>query len=61
MIGLIAAVTVEIAGEAVVDVPSGILAAGAFLLLYRFHAKLTVLYVVLGCGITGALLRLTVL
>lgn len=61
VIGLIAAVTVEIAGEAVVDVPSGILAAGAFLLLYRFHAKLTVLYVVLGCGIIGALLRLTVL
>jgi chromate transporter len=61
VIGLIAAVTVEIVREAVVDVPSAILAAGAFLVLYRFHAKLALLYVVLGCGLIGSLLQLTVL
>ena len=34
MIGLIAAVTVEILEESVVDVPTAILAAGAFAALY---------------------------
>ncbi len=61
VIGLIAAVAVELLKTAVVDVASAILAAGAFALLYRFHAKLTVLYVVLGCGAMGALLQLTLL
>ena len=61
VIGLIAAVTVEIVKESVVDVPSAILAAGAFLVLYRFHAKLVLLCVVLGCGLIGSLLQLTVL
>jgi chromate transporter len=61
VIGLIAAVTVEILRDSVVDVPSGLLAAGAFAVLYRFHGKLTVLFVVLGCGLVGAALRLTVL
>jgi hypothetical protein len=42
-------------------VPSAILAAGAFAALYRFPGKLTVLYVVLGCGAIGAVLQLTVL
>jgi chromate transporter len=61
VIGLIGAVTVEILDHAVVDVPSAILAAGAFCALYRYHGKLTVLFVVLGCGAIGAALQLTVL
>ena len=36
-----------------------LLAIGAFLALNRWHGKLTVLYVVLGCGAIGALLQLT--
>jgi chromate transporter len=60
VIGLIAAVTVEILDASVVDVPTAILAVGAFLVLMRYHAKLTVLYVVLGCGAIGGLLQLTV-
>jgi len=61
VIGLIAAVTVEIVKAGVVDVPSALIAIAAFLALYRFHSKLTVLYVMLGCGAIGALLQLTVL
>ena len=60
VIGLIAAVAVEIIETSVVDVPTGLLAVGAFLVLNRWHGKLTVLYVVLGCGIIGAALQLTV-
>jgi hypothetical protein len=44
-----------------VDAPTAFLAAGAFVVLYRFQAKLTVLFVVLGCGLIGAGLQLTVL
>jgi chromate transporter len=61
VIGLIAAVTVEIVDTSVVDVYTAVLAAGAFLVLNRWHGKLTVLYVVLGCGAIGAALQLTVL
>jgi chromate transporter len=61
VIGLIAAVTVEIVKETVVDVPTALLALAAFAVLMRYHDKLTVLYVVLGCGIVGAALQLTVL
>jgi chromate transporter len=61
VIGLIAAVTVEIVGTSVVDLPTAVLAVAAFLVLNRFHAKLTVLYVVLGCGAVGAALQLTVI
>ena len=60
MIGLIAAVTVEILETSVVDVYTALLAIGAFLALNRWHGKLTVLYVVLGCGAIGALLQATV-
>jgi chromate transporter len=60
VIGLIAAVAVDILDEAVVDVPTALLAIGAFLALNRWHGKLTVLYVVLGCGLAGALLQATV-
>jgi chromate transporter len=61
VIGLIAAVTIEILDESVVDVPTAVLAATAFVVLYRFQAKLTVLFVVLGCGLIGAALQLIVL
>ncbi|HWH45773.1 MAG TPA: chromate transporter, partial [Thermoleophilaceae bacterium] len=61
VIGLIAAVTVEILEASVVDLSSALLAVAAFALLYRFQGKLTILFVVLGCGLVGALLQLTVL
>jgi len=54
-------VTVDIVDASVVDVWTAILAIGAFLVLNRWHGKLTVLYVVLGCGLIGAALKLTVL
>ena len=60
VIGLIAAVTVEIVKTSVVDVYTAVLAIGAFLALNRWHSKLTVVYVVLGCGAIGALLQATV-
>lgn len=60
VIGLIAAVTVEIVKTSVVDVYTAILAIGAFLALNRWHGKLTVLYVVLSCGVLGVLLQATV-
>ncbi len=61
VIGLIGAVTIELLRAGVVDVPTGLLAIGAFAALYRWQGKLTVLYVVGGCGAIGALLQLTVL
>lgn len=59
VIGLIAAVTVEIVDTGVVDLPTAVLAIAGFLALNRWHGKLTVLYVVLGCGLAGAALQLT--
>jgi chromate transporter len=59
VIGLIAAVTVHIVDTSVVDVPTALLAIGAFLALNRWHGKLTVVYVVLGCGVIGAALQLS--
>jgi chromate transporter len=61
VVGLIAAVTIDIIDTGVVDVPTAILALGAFAALMHFHGKLTVLYVVLGCGLIGLGLQLTVL
>ena len=60
VIGLIASVTVDIVDTSVVDVYTAVLAIGAFLVLNRYHGKLTVLYVVLGCGLIGALLQATI-
>jgi chromate transporter len=60
VVGLIAAVTVEIVDASVVDAYTAALAVGAFLALNRWHGKLTVLYVVLSCGAIGAVLQLTV-
>jgi chromate transporter len=59
VIGLIASVTVQIVDTSVVDLPTALLAIGAFLALSRWHGKLTVVYVVLGCGLVGAALQLT--
>lgn len=61
VIGLIAAVAVDIVDAGVVDVPTAVLALAAFAALMRWHGKLTVLWVVLGCGLAGAALQLTVL
>jgi chromate transporter len=59
VIGLIAAVTVDIVDASVVDLPTATLAIGAFLVLNRWHGKLTVLYVVFGCGAIGAAIQLS--
>lgn len=59
VIGLIAAVTVDIVDAGVVDVPTAVLALGAFLALYRWQGKLTVLWVVMACGLIGGLLQAT--
>ena len=61
VIGLIAAVAVDIIDAGIVDVPTAVIAVGAFLALNRWHAKLTVLWVVLGCGAIGAALQATAL
>jgi chromate transporter len=61
VIGLIAAVGVDIVDTSIVDVPTAILAVLAFAALTRFHSKLTVLWVVLSCGAIGALLQLTII
>jgi hypothetical protein len=50
-------VTVHIVDTGVVDVPTALLAVGAFAALNRWHGKLTVVYVVLGCGVIGAALQ----
>jgi chromate transporter len=59
VIGLIGAVTIDILDTSVVDVPTTILAVAAFLALYRWHAKLTVVAVVLSCGLAGVALQAT--
>ena len=58
VIGLIAAVTIDILRTSVVDIFTGVLAAAAFFVLYRYHSKLTVVAVVLGCGVIGAAWKL---
>ncbi|HEX2128907.1 MAG TPA: chromate efflux transporter [Solirubrobacterales bacterium] len=60
VIGLIAAVTVEIVDTGVVDGWTAGLAVLAFAALQKWHGKLTVLYVVLGCGAAGLVLQATV-
>jgi chromate transporter len=59
VIGLIAAVTVEILDTSVVDVPTALLAMAAFLALIRWHTKVTVVAVVVACGVAGVLLQVT--
>ena len=60
VIGLIAAVTVEILETSVVDAYTAVIAVGAFLALNRWHGKLTVVYVMAASGALGVLLQLTV-
>jgi chromate transporter len=60
VVGLIAAVTVEILKTSVVDGWTAAIALAAFYALNRWHGKLTVLWVVLACGVAGVLLRATV-
>jgi chromate transporter len=60
VIGLIAAVAVDIVDAGIVDAWTAILAIAAFAALTRWHGKLTVLWVVLGCGAIGYLLQITV-
>ena len=59
VIGLIAAVTVDILDASVVDVPTALLAVAAFLALNRWHGKLTIVAVVLSCGLIGVALQAT--
>lgn len=61
VIGLIAAVTIDILDASVVDVPTAMLAAAAFLALNRWHGKLVVVGVVLACGACGAILQMAAL
>jgi chromate transporter len=60
VIGLIAAVTIDIVDASVVDAYTAVLSVAAFLALNRWHGRLTVLYVVLSCGLIGAALQLTI-
>jgi chromate transporter len=57
VVGLIAAVGVEIVETGVVDVYTAALAIGAFGVLMRWHGKLTIVAVMLGCGALGALVQ----
>jgi chromate transporter len=59
VIGLIAAVTVDILDTSIVDVPTAVLAVAAFLALNRWHGKLTIVAVVLSCGLAGVALQAT--
>jgi chromate transporter len=60
VIGLIAAVTVQIVKTSVVDVYTALIALGAFAALNRWHSKLTVLYVMASAGVIGVVLQHTV-
>jgi chromate transporter len=60
VIGLIAAVTVEILKTGVVDVYTALIAVGAFAALNRWHSKLTVVYVMAVAGVIGVILQHTV-
>jgi chromate transporter len=61
VIGLIAAVTVEILRTSVVDVYTALIAVGAFAALNRWHSKMTVVYVMAVAGAVGVILQHTVI
>jgi chromate transporter len=61
VIGLIAAVGVDIAETGIPDLPAALIALAAFAALSRWHSRATVLYVMLGAGAAGAALQLWVL
>jgi chromate transporter len=58
VIGLIAAVAVDIVDTGVVDLPSAVIALAAFGALLRWHARLTVVYVIGACGLAGLAVQL---
>ncbi|MDQ5893790.1 MAG: Chromate efflux transporter [Actinomycetota bacterium] len=58
VIGLIAAVTVQILRESITDGSALIIALVSFAVLYRFQGKLTMVLVILGAGIAGAIFQL---
>lgn len=60
VVGLIAAVTVEIVKTSVVDVYTALIAIAAFAALNRWHSKLTVVYVMGAAGIVGVVLQNTI-
>ena len=60
VVGLIAAVGVEIIETAVVDLGSTLILAASFLALLRWHAKATVVLVLAGAGLAGWLIQLAV-
>lgn len=60
VVGLIAAVTVEIVKTSVVDVYTAVIAIAAFAALNRWHSKLTVVYVMAAAGIVGVVLQNTI-
>ena len=60
VIGLIAAFVVDIVDTGIVDGWTAALALIAFAALNRWHGKLTILWVVIGCGLAGLLLQMTV-
>ncbi len=57
VIGLIAAVTLDILKTSIVDIPAALIALAAFAALNRWHGKLTVVYVMLGSGLVGLVLQ----
>jgi len=57
VIGLIAAVTLDILETSIVDVPTAIIALLAFAALNRWHAKLTLVYVMAAAGIAGVAIQ----
>ena len=59
VVGLIAAVTIEIVETSVVDAYTAAIAIGAFRALNRWHGKLTVVYVMTAAGAIGVLLKAT--
>jgi chromate transporter len=61
VIGLIAAVAIDIGETSIPDVPAALIAVAAFAALSRWHSRTTVLWVMLGAGAAGAALQLTVL
>lgn len=58
VIGLIAAVTIQILEVGVTDALTLAIALVSFAILYRFQGKLTVVGVILGAGLVGALSQL---
>ena len=58
VIGLIAAVTIQILRESITDGLALLIALVSFAVLYRFQGKLTMVMVILGAGIAGAIFQL---